>query len=72
MTQDVEIHLIGDVNGDGKINAKDKKIIYNHIAGESLLTEYDFFVGDVNSDGKINATDKKVIYNHIAGENLLW
>ena len=70
--QNVEIHLLGDVNGDGKINAKDKKIIYNHIAGESVLEEYDFRVGDVNDDGKINAKDKKIIYNHIAGESLLW
>lgn len=72
INQDAEIHLIGDVNGDGNLNAKDKKILYNHIAGSSLLTEYDFAVGDVNGDGSLNAKDKKMVYNHIAGNSLLW
>lgn len=70
--QNVEIWLTGDVNGDGKINAKDKKILYNHIAGSSPLTDYAFLVGDVNNDGRVNAKDKKMIYNHIAGHPLLW
>lgn len=69
---DAEIHLLGDVDGNDRINARDKKTIYNHIAGENELTGYDFQVGDVNGDGKINARDKKVIYNHILGESLLW
>ncbi len=72
VVQDATIYLLGDVDGNGKINARDKKTIYNHIAGESELTDYDFRVGDVNGDGKINARDKKMIYNHIAGESLLW
>ena len=69
---DVQIHLLGDVDGNGRINARDKKTIYNHIAGESELTGYDLKVGDVNADSKINARDKKMIYNHISGESLLW
>ncbi len=72
IVQDATIYLLGDVDGNGKINARDKKTIYNHIAGESELSGYEFQVGDVNSDGKINARDKKMIYNHIAGESLLW
>ena len=70
--QDAEIWLIGDVNGDGRVNAKDKKILYNHIAGSSPLADYAFLVGDVNSDSRINAKDKKMIYNHTAGTVPLW
>lgn len=71
VTQDVEIWLLGDVNGDGMINAKDKKVIYNHINDSSKeLTGYTFDVGDVNGDGTINAKDKKLIYNHINGSSL--
>ena len=36
VTQDVEIWLLGDVNGDGTINVKDKKLIFNHLKGISL------------------------------------
>lgn len=71
VVQDVEIWLLGDVNGDGTINAKDKKVIYNHINDSSKeLTGYTFDVGDVNGDGTINAKDKKLIYNHINGSSL--
>jgi hypothetical protein len=69
LTQDVKIHLLGDVTGDGKINALDKKKIYNHINGD-LLTGYEFDVANVKADTKINALDKKMIYNHINGESL--
>ena len=71
VTQDVDIWLLGDVNGDGTINAKDKKIIYGHINDSSTeLTGYIFDVGDVNKDGAINAKDKKLIFGHISGTSL--
>ncbi len=70
--QEVEIQLVGDITGDSTINARDKKLIYNHMAGTSLLTDYTFLVGDVTNDGAINARDKKLIYNHIAGASSLW
>ena len=71
VTQDVEIWLLGDVNGDGTINAKDKKILYGHINDSSTeLTGYIFDVGDVNKDGAINAKDKKQIFGHINGTSL--
>ena len=71
VTQDVEIWLLGDVNGDGTINAKDKKIIYGHINDSTTeLTGYIFDVGDVNKDGAINAKDKKLIFGHISGTSL--
>jgi len=64
--QDVKIHLIGDINGDGKANAVDKKLIYNHMNdGDKALVGYAFRVADINSDGKVNAIDKKMIYNHM-------
>ena len=67
-----QIHLIGDINGDGKVNSMDKKLIYNHMNdNEKALTDYDFAVGDVNGDDSINALDKKKVYNHLNGE-LLW
>ena len=66
LTQNVEINLTGDISGDGKINAKDKKLLYNHIAKITELSDYGVSVADVSRDGKINAKDKKLLYNHIA------
>ena len=36
VVQNVEIWLLGDVNGDGTINVKDKKLIFNNLKGISL------------------------------------
>ena len=70
VTQNAQIHLKGDINGDGKISAADKKLIYKHISGSDLLTGYLFDVANVNGDSKISAADKKIIYKHISGEKL--
>ncbi len=69
---DVTIWLKGDVNGDGNVTVKDKKVIFNHMEGTSVLTDYAFAVGDVDGNGDIVAKDKKIIYNHIEGNSLLW
>ena len=70
--QDVKIQLKGDINGDGKISAVDKKLIYSHIDSSKELTGYEFDVANVNGDTKISAVDKKMIYNHISGDSSLW
>ena len=72
VSQDMEVQLLGDVNGDGTINARDKKLLFNHIEKISELAGYLFEVGDVNGDGTINARDKKMLYNHIERIALLW
>ncbi len=69
---DVAIWLKGDVNGDGDVTVKDKKVIFNHMEGTAILTDYAFAVGDVDGNGDIVAKDKKMIYNHIEGNSLLW
>ncbi len=70
--QDVELQLLGDVNGDGTINARDQKLLYNHLEKIAPLSGYQFQVGDANGDGIINARDKKLLYNHIERVALLW
>ncbi len=72
VTLNVEVWLLGDVNGDGDVTVKDKKVIFNHMEGTSALTDYAFAVGDVDGNGDIVAKDKKMIYNHIEGNSLLW
>ena len=61
--------LIGDVNGDGTIDATDMQRIYAHISGENTFSNS--AQGDVNGDGKVDATDMQRIYAHISGENPL-
>lgn len=52
----------GDVNGDGKLNARDITLIMKKLIGWTaekypLLASYDEEMADFNGDGKINARD---------------
>ena len=59
--------LIGDVNGDGRINARDARALLRYIAGMVNASEIDLAAADFNGDGRINARDARAILRHIAG-----
>ena len=56
----------GDVNGDGKINAKDVTSLRRYLAGGYGLTVNDA-AADVNGDGKVNAKDVTTLRRYLAG-----
>lgn len=62
----------GDVNGDGKVNAKDLLLLQGHILAEMpggntdrLLEGDNFTAGDMDSNGKINAKDLLLLQREI-------
>ena len=59
--------LLGDVNGDGKINAADITKIAAHIKGIKLLSEDRLKYADVDGNGRVNVTDIVLIAAHIKG-----
>ena len=59
--------LPGDVNGDGKVNARDARALLRFIAGLAEESEIDKNAADFNGDGKINARDARAILRFIAG-----
>ena len=67
--KNVTIYLIGDVNGDGTIDATDMQRIYAHISRDNTFSNP--AQGDVNKDGNVDATDMQRIYAHISRENPL-
>ena len=71
-TQNAEIHLKGDINGDGKVNTSDVGKVNAHAKGTSLLTGYQLVCADTNSDGKVNTSDVGKLNAHAKGKNLLW
>lgn len=72
VTQNVKIHLLGDVNGDGKINAKDWNKLKAHLNKSALLVDYSLKCADVNGDNKVNAKDWNRMKGHINRTNPLW
>jgi len=58
--------VLGDVNGDGKVNAKDITLLKKFIAGTAAEEEIILENADVNGDGKINARDTTLIKKLVA------
>lgn len=72
MSLDLTIHLIGDIDGNGKVNIGDVAKLNSHIKGTSLLTEeYALECANVNG-GKLNIGDTASLYSHIRGTKKLY
>lgn len=57
--------VIGDVNSDGAVNAKDAAVLKRYIAKWANLT-IDLTAADVNADGDINGKDTATLKRYIA------
>ena len=60
----VEKILLGDVTGDGNVNAADSLTILNYAAGKTTLTAAQKLAADVNQDGQINSADSMLIQQY--------
>ena len=60
--------LIGDVNGDGKVNGIDRTYLARHIAKWAGYGENDivYAAADVDANGKVNGIDRTVLARYIA------
>ena len=59
--------LLGDVNGDGKIDIDDVTETQKYVANMLSFTEEQQKVADVTNDGKINIDDVTTLQKYIAG-----
>ena len=64
---DPEPDVIGDVNGDGSVDAGDAVLISRYDAGFITLTAEQLEAGDVNGDGAVDAGDAVLISRYDAG-----
>ena len=72
VAQDVKIHLIGDIDGNGKVNTGDVAKLNAHLKGSNKLTdEYQLLCANVNG-GSLNMGDTASLYSHIKGTKKLY
>lgn len=64
--------LLGDVNGDGKVNKDDADDVQKYDAGTGTLTDDEKKRADVNGDGVIDAGDTVKILNMIIDKNAVF
>ncbi|MDE6047393.1 MAG: dockerin type I repeat-containing protein, partial [Anaeroplasmataceae bacterium] len=57
----VYVSVIGDLTGDGLINANDTTRIQRHLLGTSKLTNENLLAADVNRDGKVDSADQAAL-----------
>ena len=69
---DFKLHLLGDINGDGKLNTTDVARANAHAKGVTTLTDYAFVCADVTQDGRVNTLDVARLNAHAKGLNLIW
>ena len=69
---DIKLHLIGDIDGNGKVNVGDVAKISGHIKGTSKLTDdYQLQCANING-GSLNMGDTAALYAHIKGTKKLY
>ena len=72
-TQNAEIRLLGDVNGDGRVNAMDCTRLFTHVNKTQPLTDaYALKCADVNRDSRVNAMDCTRLFTHVNRTQPLW
>ena len=73
VVQDVEIRLLGDLNGDGKVTTVDAARANSHAKSVSLITDpYIFKCADANGNGTVTTVDAGRINSHARRVSLLW
>lgn len=63
--------LLGDLNGDGKVNSIDARWALQVASGNRTLTAEQRAVADVNGDGKVNAIDARWLLQVASGNRVL-
>lgn len=72
-TQNAEIWLLGDVNGDGVVNIKDCSRLLKHVNRTQLLTDaYALKCANTNGDSTVNIKDCSRLLKHVNKTQPLW
>ncbi len=72
VSQDMKIHLLGDIDGDGTVRMNDLSRVNAHVKENTLLTGYALACADVTVDGDVRMNDMSRINAHVKETTYLW
>lgn len=67
----LKCEVLGDVNGDGKIDGFDTMLVLNHVAGFIELSGDEKWRANVDQDLEISISDARRILQHNLGANII-
>ena len=70
--QNIELCLLGDVNGDGIISTRDAAQVNAWVQGSSQPDDYAWACADVTGEGAVTTRDASQINAHVQGLISLW
>ena len=67
----VKLRVPGDVNGDGLVNNKDARLLFQYVS--NIVPSLTFYTdaADVNGDGRINNKDARLLFQFVSGMNVV-
>jgi hypothetical protein len=63
-----EIVVVGDINGDTKVDSTDSAYVREHRVETNKLEGVKFEAADINKDGKVNKIDSFLLLYYRAGK----
>ena len=72
VTVEFKLNLLGDIDGNGKVNISDYNAILRHVKKTSALDGYAFDCADIDGNGKIMVTDYNAVLRHVKKTEMLW
>ena len=60
-----KIIVIGDLNGDGKINVFDVSMLYNYVRGKTSLDKYTLKAAAIRKQNQIKVADVSKLYSFV-------
>lgn len=69
VSKDYTIYVLGDVNGNGRIDAADASLISGYVAGAQELTGIAQEAADANNNGDITAADAQMLCTKYVTDN---
>lgn len=65
VSQDYQIVIYGDIDGDGRISSADLNHVYNHVLKVAEVAGISASAADIDKDGRISSADLNHVYNHV-------
>lgn len=66
-----QVVLTGDINGEGKVNAKDVSLLARSLVGKTTLGDSQLAAAEIRKDGKVNGMDVSMLARSLVGKSTI-